>query len=138
VIPKGGYVEVGALLDPYNSRERFILFKKKIETMFNITGEGNISSAIVLRPRSVKDICLGEDNVLLCGEAAGLISPSSAEGISYALRSAKYCAEAINSKREGTLLEYKNKCKPLIERLDKKFKKSKLLSSPKARKAMFD
>lgn len=38
-------------------------------------------------PRRLSDICLGHDGVYLAGEAAGLISPSSFEGISYALRS---------------------------------------------------
>jgi len=136
IIPKGPYVEIGSLLDPKDSNEKFLLLKKKLHQKFNISGDGVINSAIVLRPKSIKDICLGKDSVILCGEAAGLISPSSAEGISYALRSGKYCAEAFNSGQEP-LKEYTNKCKELFDRLNEKFAKSKLLSEKVLRKKIF-
>jgi flavin-dependent dehydrogenase len=43
---------------------------------------------------SVRDIWLGGGRVLACGEAAGLVSPSSGDGISYALASGR--AAALN------------------------------------------
>lgn len=43
---------------------------------------------ILRRPRYLQGMCLGDEKLFLLGEAAGFISPSSAEGISYALRSA--------------------------------------------------
>ena len=49
---------------------------------------------VVLRP-SYRDIWLGGDGVFCVGEAAGLISPSSAEGISYAFASAAALARAL-------------------------------------------
>jgi flavin-dependent dehydrogenase len=40
--------------------------------------------------------CTGKNGAYLIGEAAGMISPSSLEGISYSMESAKRLAEAIN------------------------------------------
>ena len=45
------------------------------------------------RPSST---CTGKDGAYLTGEAAGMISPSSLEGISYSMESAIKLAEAIN------------------------------------------
>jgi geranylgeranyl diphosphate/geranylgeranyl-bacteriochlorophyllide a reductase len=137
IIPKGDFVEVGSLLDPFNSKLKFNLFKNLLKERFDIVGEGDIDSAIVLRPSSIKDVCLGKGNILLCGEAAGLISPSSAEGISYALRSAKFCADALNQNQSNPFKIYSKNCKPLISRLEGKVKKSKILSNPKQRNKLF-
>jgi len=136
IIPKKPYVEIGTLLDPYSSKEKFELLKEKLAKDFGITGSGKLDSALVLRPSSIKDIILGQGNIFLCGEAAGLISPSSAEGISYALRSAKYCADAFNSGKEPQK-EYARNCKPMLERLDEKFKKSEIISDKSKRKVLF-
>ncbi|SHN55496.1 lycopene cyclase family protein [Desulfovibrio litoralis] len=51
--------------------------------------------ALVVRP-SLNQVYLGRDNCFLIGEAAGFISPSSAEGFSYAFASAFYLAEVFN------------------------------------------
>lgn len=37
----------------------------------------------------------GKNNILLCGDAAGLVDPITGEGIAYALQSGKYAAESI-------------------------------------------
>lgn len=136
VIPKKPFIEIGALLEPRDSKEKFSLLREKIYKKFNISGDGMFNSAIVLRPNSVKDICLGKDSILLCGEAAGLISPSSAEGISYALRSGKYCADAFNSGKDP-FSEYSANCKQIIVRLVEKFEKSRVISDKNKRKKMF-
>ena len=51
----------------------------------------------IVRPMTNRMICCGTKNVLFVGEAAGFISPSSAEGISPALVSASALAKAIES-----------------------------------------
>jgi len=127
LIPKDDGVEIGAALSPYRARETFEKFKRKVSDKLGITGTGELQSAIILRPESAKDFILGKNSVFLCGEAAGLISPSSAEGISYALLSGKYCAEVFNSHKKNQLSLYKKKCKPILERLKNKIDKSKVL-----------
>jgi flavin-dependent dehydrogenase len=49
----------------------------------------------LVRPLHRSSFCFGNDRAVLIGEAAGLISPSSAEGISSALISAAFLAEAF-------------------------------------------
>ncbi|MDR3233385.1 MAG: FAD-binding protein, partial [Planctomycetaceae bacterium] len=55
----------------------------------------------LVRPQHFSSICLGTEKVMLLGEAAGLISPSSAEGISSALISAYHLAETFGNHRGG-------------------------------------
>jgi len=138
LIPKAKGVEVGIAVPPAKSKALFEKFKKKVATKFGITGQGILQSAIVLRPESIKDIFLGKGAILVCGEAAGLISPSSAEGISFALISGKVGAEAINRCSKNPLKEYTKKCTHLIDRLNLKFEKSKKIKSAGKRKTLFE
>ncbi|AJF59524.1 MAG: oxidoreductase [archaeon GW2011_AR10] len=133
VIPKGEVIDVGAALDPFKAREKFAQFKEKVKQKFKISGKGFFDSAMLTRPQSVKDLVLGEKRVLLAGEAAGLISPSSGEGISFALRSAKFAANAFNKNFKDALSEYKKEAKPLVERLNNKFLKSTIISNKQKR-----
>ena len=52
-------------------------------------------AGLIVRPLSRSSYCFGDERTILAGEAAGLISPSSAEGISSALISAFYLAETF-------------------------------------------
>jgi len=52
-------------------------------------------AAQILRPIRQSSLCFGDARTILVGEAAGLVSLSSAEGISHAINSALYLAEAF-------------------------------------------
>jgi flavin-dependent dehydrogenase len=52
---------------------------------------------VLTRPRSREQLWWGRERVLAIGEAAGLISPFSGEGVSYALSSAEAAAFAVLS-----------------------------------------
>lgn len=54
-------------------------------------------ACLVNSPKHVSEIEIGKDHVYLIGEAAGFISPSSLEGISYAMDSALALAKALRS-----------------------------------------
>ena len=56
-----------------------------------------------MRPRAFGSVQTGRNRIFLIGEAAGLISPSSSEGISFALRSGEALAKAMKgfSIKEG-------------------------------------
>ena len=69
----------------------------------------------VLRPHRPASFCLGGDNAYLIGEAAGLISPSSLEGISSALISA--CALAESLREANPLRAYRKKLRRLRGKL---------------------
>ena len=98
---KDGMLIFGGAFDLKNCREAFEEQKKKL------VDEGFVDSAVfidpkkteaclVSRPRLSRGIFRGKNGAFLIGEAAGLISPSSFEGISYALFSGEMLADAFN------------------------------------------
>ena len=70
--------------------------KRKLETFgLQLGTPFKREAAQIVRPLRQSDFCFGDARIILVGEASGLISPSSAEGISSALISAFYLAEAF-------------------------------------------
>lgn len=132
VIPKGNHVMVGSAMQGRDITERLSLFMKKLDENMGVRGRVfRKESAMISRPTSTSDIVLGRGNVLLVGESAGLISPSTGEGISFALRSGHNCAQALNRKFGGDVFgEYAKLCKPLVEEVGSKVAKSDALSNP--------
>lgn len=61
-------------------------------------------ACMVSRPHLLNGICRGADNAFLIGEAAGFISPSSLEGISFALSSAESLAQAFTKSKGNAIL----------------------------------
>jgi flavin-dependent dehydrogenase len=94
------------------------------------------SAALVSRPTSPSQLHLGEGSVALVGEAAGLISPSSAEGISYAMRSAAALAEAFRPGTDEALERYRSTAAPLVFEVCAKMVKARTIGSPWAREAL--
>jgi len=137
LIPKGKETLLGAALKPLKSREKFNEFKAWVEKEYKLQNKGAIDSALILRPESKSDIFIGNGNVLLVGEAAGLISPSSGEGISFALESGRLCAESFLESNQNPFAIYNKKVQPLIERVLSKINKSKIIYSSKSRKILF-
>ncbi len=64
-----------------------------------------LEACLVAMPQKPRDLYFGKDGAYLIGEAAGLISPSSLEGISYAMKSGLALATAIE--RANSLDQHK-------------------------------
>lgn len=96
-ISKDNVFIFGGAFPKDNCRGRFEEQKKKLEEKQGFCfGEPlRTEACTVLRPRGFKDFVCGGGNVLLIGEAAGFISPSSLEGFSYAFDSAILLAECF-------------------------------------------
>jgi flavin-dependent dehydrogenase len=78
------------------------------------------------------NICTGKNGVFLIGEAAGMISPSSLEGISYSMESASLLADIINRNSKNIGHKYFMKTlgiriRLVIKMLKKPFMYNKLL-----------
>jgi len=96
-ITKDDQLVVGiALEESADIHRKFDLFKKKLtDSGYSLENSIKREGTRICRPTSLKQIVTGNDRVLLIGEAAGFISPSSAEGISYAMKSASLLAESL-------------------------------------------
>lgn len=138
LVPKGNNLLIGSAIPKIDVDKKFNLFRQKLKEKMGISGSVTKKEvSVILRPESTTDIFLGKDNILLLGEAAGFISPSTGEGISFALRSSYNCAKALNESPEKALREYKNLSTPLIEEILYKLQKSSIISDPKKRKQAF-
>ncbi len=96
-IPKEDRLIIGAALEPRHAASRkFELLKDRLKGFgFDFGKVLYKESAHILRPVRTSQICTGAAGVALLGEAAGLISPSSAEGLSYAFKSALILSQVL-------------------------------------------
>jgi len=97
-IPKDDLLILGTAI-PVNERPvlKFKILKEKLSgNGFELSAPVKKNGCLILRPVKSNQIYLGNDSVFLIGEAAGWISPSSAEGLSYAFISAINLAHACN------------------------------------------
>lgn len=121
----GGATSLGS-----GNRERFEAFKKRLEPFGLRLGRSQRREACqLLRPMSGRAVCLGSDRIALVGEAAGLISPSSAEGISFALAGAKMLAESFDASGFQPSL-YRKKARTLLWSITMKNLKSPGMFNP--------
>ena len=73
----------------------------------------------IARIRTLDDIEIGSGRVLLVGEAAGLVSPASGEGLSLAFASGRAAARAISADPDNPVPAYREACRPFIDLLAK-------------------
>jgi len=136
VIPKADHVLVGSAFKSAR-HSRFYLLKYLLHRHGLSWKPLRQEGALLSRPLSPQEICLGKNNVLLVGEAAGLVSPTFGEGISYALRSARAAAKAIsgNFSRPETLLEnYEKEAAPVVRDVVKRIPRAAAMANPAKRK----
>jgi len=102
-IPKGDAVLLGAALPPGpDARARFDLLKERLQGHgFDFGSRLRREAHPILRPLLLGGTPRLPRNLLLLGEAGGFISPSSAEGFSYAFKSALAAAEVLNEDLEA-------------------------------------
>lgn len=135
IIPKENYILLGSALRPReNTREKFEILKTKLTQLgFNFDNKIKTESAYIYRPKKLSQFYIGRDGIALIGEAAGAISPSSAEGISYALKSSLYLAQSLEEGIDGFLYRYKQKVKDIRLNLLLKNLKSPAMYNPSLR-----
>ncbi len=137
-IPKGDHLIIGAALHPeQKTSEKFNLLKSKLrrhgfEFGKTVCREG----AFILRPVKTKQLYTGKKGIALLGEAAGWISPSSAEGRSYAFKTALLLAEALRKTPDGFERRYDEKTKALRRNIFLKNLKSHFIFNSTLRKAV--
>lgn len=103
---KDGKMIFGGAFGMKGGREAFEEQKRKLVSLGFVDKSTfaepiRTEACLVSRPHLSGGIFRGDDTAYLLGEAAGFISPSSFEGISYALSSSEALAEAFNSKEKS-------------------------------------
>lgn len=139
-IPKDNNLLIGAALRPSNLKEKMACFILLMKEKRGIKIDpSSLESAPVSRPMEIKSISLSKNGILRVGEAANLISPTTAEGISYALISGRECAKAINNSTDLDDIQknYRSAISPLIEDINNKIKLCRTLVKSESRTNLF-
>ncbi len=138
IIPKENCLLLGSALRPdENPWEKFSILKTKLMRKgFQFDHKIKTEGAFIYRPKKISQFCAGRGSVALIGEAAGAISPSSAEGISYALKSSLYLAECLEDGMDGFLDRYKRKALDIKLNLLMKNLKSPAMYQPFLRQSV--
>ena len=126
----------GGAFAKLGSREAYEAQKVRLEQHLGISlGQPIKTEACqVCSPRHARDFATGKDGVYLVGEAAGLISASSFEGISSAMLSGRMLAKAFDKDSPaGIAKAYRRASKRLRFKLFTKTIKRKILCSPALR-----
>ena len=119
MIPKENTLILGTALEPgKQAGEKFQLLKNKLKNYgFQFEKSIKKNGACLFRPIHSKQICTGSQKIALLGEAAGFISPSSAEGLSYAFKSALALARSLEGGLEGFAGVYKKEAQSLMRNI---------------------
>jgi len=109
-IHKDNYLIFGGAFALQDSRACFERQKAKLAAFgFRLGEPVKTEACLVYRPNRFRSLCCGSDGVYLIGEAAGFISPSSLEGISYAINSAVSLADSFSAKPSRRSAVYRRK-----------------------------
>ena len=97
-LTKDGHYILGGAFRPETARADFEALKTKLGGYgFKLDNPLRTEACLVQRPFGYSGRCCGGGDAFLIGEAAGFISPTSLEGISYALESGWLLARALDS-----------------------------------------
>ena len=130
-ISKDNHFIFGGAFAPKNCRENFEKQKQKLEKFGFRFGEPiKTEACLVLRPKSFFDFVTGGDGVFLIGESAGFISPSSLEGVSFAIDSAAILADVLSGNRKAPERFYHRKTLGIRLKLLTKIWKSPFMYGP--------
>lgn len=128
-VPKGDMALVGSVFYPgaTSQKAKHDKVMRRLRERMHLGNPLKRESAAALQVRSGRDVLVGTGNVLLAGEAAGFISPTSGEGISYALSTGDMCAQAILAEPHDALAAYQKRAAPASRNIAAKTRKLMLL-----------
>lgn len=142
MIPENGKLLIGSSLKANpEANQKFEKYKEDLKKL-GLLPEKCIKrrGAVIYRPHAVGSCFTGAGNVFLAGEAAGLISPSTCEGISFALRSGKMLGKALaehGSDTDKVRLAYKAGFDKLAGKIFWMSFKSPIMYGPFLRRLVF-
>ncbi len=138
MIPKDNRLLLGAALAPgKDAREKFELLKERLMPFgFSFDRKIKTEGAFIYRPFKPSQLLMGQNGIALVGEASGAISPSSAEGISYALKSSLLLAKSLEDGIDGFLKRYERATREIRLNIALKAMKSPAMYNPLLRRTI--
>lgn len=134
-ISKDNVFIFGGAYPKQGGRERFEAQKQALEGHGIHFGKAiKTEACVVLRPARPGDLCCGRDGAFLIGEAGGFISPSSLEGISSAINTARCLATVLNSRCESPNKAYLRATRAIRAKLTLKIMKCPFMYFPPLRR----
>lgn len=128
---KDGYFVLGAALAKKGCKEGFERLKAKLaEVGYDIAEPERTEACLVSRPSNIGQVVAAKGNAFLAGEAGGFISPSSLEGISYAIETGMMLGRAFNEHPDGPEKAYNRMLAGLKLKLMLKILKSMGIYTP--------
>lgn len=143
IIRKNDRLIFGGCFNRENSRAAFEEQKERLSAFLGTSFPSPIllESCLAAMPKKRKDFITGNPGIYLIGEAAGFISASSFEGISYAMLSGSLLAKAFLSSttaglpdHDQTASAYRNLTRPIKNKLIRKVYKHNVIFNPFLRK----
>jgi len=125
VVPKGDVAIVGSVFYPKTKRphEKQAQVLELLRKTLPLGASVKREAWVALSVREPGDVMRGEGRVLLAGEAGGFMSPSSGEGISYALNTGWLAGTAIAETTNGdALAAYEASSRHLTQNIRRKLK----------------
>ena len=135
-ITKDGIFIIGGAFPVKDCKRRFELLKEKLKNNGIVFGKLIKKEGCFVYINNGFNTCTGKNNVYLAGEAAGMISPSSLEGISYSIESAKILASIINKDKKNIGYAYFKKTLHIRFRLFLKILKKPFMYNTFLRKSV--
>ena len=133
-LSKDGCFLFGGAFSVKNGKRDFETLKTKLRDYgFHLDDPIRTEACLVLRPFGPRNHCYGGEGAFFVGEAAGFISPSSLEGISYAIDSGYMLARCLNEEKDPNLA-YRRKTRKIRLKLFAKYLKTPFLYIPFTRK----
>ena len=108
VVPKGDLAIVGSVYYPKTKRPHLkqdLTMAILRESLPQLGETVKREASVALSVRSPRDVVPGRGRVLLVGEAGGFMSPTSGEGISYAMNTGRVAGEAIAASAPAEALD---------------------------------
>ncbi|WP_392552988.1 FAD-binding protein [Orbus wheelerorum] len=134
-ISKDNHFIFGGAFPKKGANKKFELLKQKLEQNGFVFGSPiKTEKCHVIYPQRWRDFHVGNEQIFLIGEAAGFISASSLEGISYAFDSAEILSQILNDEAKNPNKAYYQKTIKLRLKLLSKIIKAKILTTPLLRK----
>ena len=105
-ISKDKHFIIGGAFPKENCNEKFNLLKDKVKKQGIEFKKMESREGCLVNIYTLGSLGIGNKNAYLIGEAAGMISPSSLEGISYAIDSARILSNVLNKDLDKVTFRY--------------------------------